>query len=215
MSGYLFPASASSTTSSCTPWTLPGWQVASFLLFATALSPPPFPYASSPSIVSCCLLACFPDSLVPVPSGENSPWGLLISIVFPGCHSWHRFCWVVRIWGLFVVLSLNPLTERSSHVARQERGWSDPGWQRQAYHHSDPDISRRRPGGGSAMGMPGCTSAHIKRNVILLQTERQVTLTKDPWIFWALPFSRVPQVSLLSLLLRQKEGERGLSIWPA
>lgn len=185
MSGYLFPASTSSTTSSCTPWNLPGWQVASFLLFTAALSPPPFPMPDLPLWSAVCSV-CFPDSLGPVPSGENSPWGLLISIVFPGCHSWHRFCWADRIWGLFVALSLNPLTERSSHVARQEWGWSDPGWQRQAYHHSDPDIS----GEGLGVGVLWeCLDA-------LRPTLREMWLfcfrLKDKWLGTKIPRSFGP-----------------------
>lgn len=203
MSGCLFPASPSSTTSSRPPWNLPGWHVA-FLCFCSLHHSHPAPFSPRLSSFHCELAlcsACFPDSLGPVPSGDNSPWGLPISIVFPGCHSWQQLCRADRIGGLFGA------PRAWTHSQRGAASWLGlpfrllgvglewTGLAGTNIPSQWPAHLRQRAGGGSAMGTPGCTSAYIKRNVVILCFRE-----RDKWLETKLPGSLGPTLPPFSVL---------------
>lgn len=150
MSGHLFPASPSSTTSSRPPWNLPGWHVA-FLFFCSPPLPPR-PLLPSPELLPLC--ACSLLCLFSRQPGSCSIRGQEPRRS-PHLHSIPRMSFLAaprpaRLigWGVFLgAPEPEPPSQRGAAswlrcpLGGWEQGWSDPGWRGQAYHHSDPHIS--------------------------------------------------------------------------
>lgn len=71
-------------------------------------------------------------------------------------------------------------------LLRADLEW--PGLAKTSIPSQWPAHLWQKAGGGSAMEMLGCTSAYIKRNVVILfWRERQVTWNKAPWILEPCP----------------------------
>lgn len=152
----------------------------SFLLLSTTPTLPPFPFAWAPSIVS------LPFALPFLQPGS-------CSLRSPHLHSIPRMSFLAAAlqgwehWGAFGALSLNPLAERSSHMAGLpfrllRAGLEWPGLAGRSIPSQWPAHLWQRAGSGSAMGMPGCTSAYSKRNVVILSFRG-----RDKWLETKLP----------------------------
>lgn len=94
-----------------------------------------------------------------------------------------------------------------------EKGWSDPGWQGPAYHHSDPHISSKGPGVGVLWERLNALRPTLREMWLFSVSGRETSDLKqsslDPWT-WTRPLAlSFPHPSLT----KEKEGQTGLLIW--
>lgn len=220
MSGYWFPASLSSTHLLPPPWNLPGWQGFSLILLST--TPPPRPYSPRLSSFHCELAlcsVCFADSLGPVPSGANSPWGLHIHSI-PRMSFWQQLCRADGTGSFGALWSSEPIRREeqppgsgcSFRLLRE--GLSDPAGRDRAYHHSDPHISSKGPGWecyGNALN--ALLSPTLREMWLFSVSGRETSdLKQSSWILGPGPAPLALSFPHPSLT-KEKEGQTGLLIW--